>query len=132
MRCARALLDFASLREDEHWEPALRVNITNWRWNGFSNSCRLGQRWHWRVRGTGTGWYESWKTGLGPRLAHALEAKKRMPGRHKTDQLYAKGLAIMLRNGSLPEVWIPPAHLLNLRSSFLKIREPDIWSAFGR
>lgn len=55
------------------------------------------------------------EAGLDPRLAHALEAKKRMPGRNKTDHLDAKGLAMMLRNGSLPEVWIPPANLLDLR-----------------
>jgi transposase len=55
------------------------------------------------------------EAGLEPKLAHALEAKKRMPGRNKTDHLDAKGLALMLRNGSLPEVWIPPAELLDLR-----------------
>jgi hypothetical protein len=38
------------------------------------------------------------EAGLNPRLAHALEAKKRMPGRNKTDHLDAKSLAMMLRN----------------------------------
>ena len=46
----------------------------------------------------------------------ALEAKKRMPGRrHKTDHLDAQGLALLLRNGALPEVWKPPLRLLDLR-----------------
>lgn len=64
--------------------------------------------WYWLVRAME-------EAGLEPRLAHALEAKKRMPGRNKTDHLDAKGLALMLRNGSLPEVWIPPASLLDAR-----------------
>ena len=47
-----------------------------------------------------------------PRLTHPLEAKKRMgkTGK-KTDKLDANGLGILLRNGTLPEVWIPPAGL---------------------
>lgn len=55
------------------------------------------------------------EAGLDPRLAPALEVKKRMPGRNKTDGLDAKGLALLLRNEALPEVWIPPASLLDLR-----------------
>src|SRR6516164_1032143 len=34
---------------------------------------------------------------------------------HKTDKLDARGLAILLRNGTLPEVWIPPAKIRDLR-----------------
>jgi transposase len=64
--------------------------------------------WYWLVRAME-------EAGLEPRLAHALEAKKRMPGRNKTDHLDARGLALMLRNGWLPEVWIPSAPLLDLR-----------------
>jgi transposase len=47
-----------------------------------------------------------------PRLVHPLEAKKRMgkTGK-KTDKVDANGLGILLRNGTLPEVWIPPAQL---------------------
>lgn len=41
--------------------------------------------WYWLVRAMEA-------AGPEPRLAHALEAKKRMPGRNKTDQLDAKGL----------------------------------------
>jgi transposase len=50
-----------------------------------------------------------------PRLAHALTAKRRMEGRHKTDAQDARGLAMLLRNGTLPEVWIPPAELRDQR-----------------
>jgi hypothetical protein len=33
----------------------------------------------------------------------------------KTDRLDAKGLAILLRNSTLPEVWIPPGELRDQR-----------------
>lgn len=65
------------------------------------------------------GWY--WfvdrleEAGLDVRLVNPLEAKKRMAGRNKTDALDAAGLAMLLRNGTLPEVWIPPAKLRDLR-----------------
>ena len=65
------------------------------------------------------GWYwfvdELEEAGLDVRLVHPLEAKKRMAGRNKTDKLDATGLAMLLRNGTLPEVWIPPAGLRDLR-----------------
>lgn len=50
-----------------------------------------------------------------PKLAHPLEAKRRMGLTRKTDKLDAKGLAILLRNGTLPEVWIPPRELRDQR-----------------
>ena len=50
-----------------------------------------------------------------PKLAHPLEAKRRMGLTKKTDKLDAKGLAILLRNGTLPEVWIPPRELRDQR-----------------
>ena len=65
------------------------------------------------------GWYwfmdELEKAGLDARLVNPLEAKHRMGGKNKTDKLDAQGLAILLRNGTLPEVWIPPAGLRDLR-----------------
>jgi transposase len=65
------------------------------------------------------GWYwfmdELEAAGLDGRLVNPLEAKRRMGGRNKTDKLDAKGLAILNRNGTLPEVWIPPAELRDLR-----------------
>src|SRR5947199_7353624 len=50
-----------------------------------------------------------------PRLAHSLTAKRRMEGRHKTNERDARGLAMLLRNGTLPVVWIPPAELRDQR-----------------
>ena len=65
------------------------------------------------------GWYwfvdELERAGLKPHLVNPLEAKKQMPGRNKTDGLDARGLATLLRVGTLPEVWIPPARLRDLR-----------------
>jgi hypothetical protein len=39
------------------------------------------------------------RAGHQPHLAHALTAKRRMEGRHKTNDRDAKGLAMLLRNG---------------------------------
>jgi transposase len=50
-----------------------------------------------------------------PELCNPLEAKRRMGLTKKTDQLDALGLAILLRNGTLPEVWIPPGELRDQR-----------------
>ena len=50
-----------------------------------------------------------------PQLAHALTAKRRMEGRHKTNERDARGLAMLLRNGTLPVVWIPPTELRDER-----------------
>ncbi len=65
------------------------------------------------------GWYwfldELEAAGLDARLVNPLEAKRRMGGKNKTDKLDARGLAILCRNGTLPEVWIPPAELRDLR-----------------
>lgn len=55
------------------------------------------------------------QAGHHPRLAHALTAKRRMEGRHKTNERDARGLAMLLRNGTLPQVWIPPAELRDQR-----------------
>src|SRR5258707_13614402 len=44
-----------------------------------------------------------------PQLAHALTAKRRMEGRHKTHDRDAKGLGMLLRNGTLPVGGVPPA-----------------------
>jgi hypothetical protein len=40
-------------------------------------------------------------------LVNASEAKRRMSKPNETDKLDAEGLAILLRNGTLPEIWIP-------------------------
>src|SRR3984893_4741435 len=61
------------------------------------------------------------RSGHHPRLCNPHEAKRRMGLTNKTDRLDAKGLAILLRNGPLPEVWIPPSELRDQRE-LLRLR----------
>jgi len=61
------------------------------------------------------------RSGHHPRLCNPLEAKRRMALTNKTDKLDARGLAILLRNGTLPEVWIPPTELRDQRE-LLRLR----------
>ncbi|MHB8640862.1 MAG: IS110 family RNA-guided transposase [Candidatus Acidiferrales bacterium] len=64
--------------------------------------------WYWMVD-------EMERAGHHVHLANPMEAKKRMGKTNKTDALDAKGLAILLRNGTLPESWIPPGPLRDQR-----------------
>jgi transposase len=64
--------------------------------------------WYWMVD-------EMEAAGHRPRLANPTESKKLMGKPHKHDPLDAKGLAILLRNGTLPECWIPPGGLRDKR-----------------
>lgn len=57
--------------------------------------------WMWLVRAME-------EAGLEPHLAHAFKVKQRIAGPHQTDESDAGGLAMLLRNGTLPEVWIAP------------------------
>jgi len=107
---------FVSMDERGKAGPPVRVEHDELEMCRFLSTLPAGSpvaletsgNWYWLVRAME-------EAGLDPRLAHALEVKKRMPGRNKTDGLDAKGLALLLRNDSLPEVWIPPAKLLDLR-----------------
>jgi len=56
-----------------------------------------------------------------PRQANPLETKRRMGLTKKTDKLDARGLVVLLRNGTLPEVWIPPSELRD-RRELLRMR----------
>jgi len=51
------------------------------------------------------------KAGHIPILANAARARAMMGQVNKTDKLDAKGLATLLRNGTLPSVWIPSGKL---------------------
>src|SRR6266403_2222920 len=61
------------------------------------------------------------RAGHRPKLCNPLEAKRRMGLTHKTDKLDARGLAILLRNGVLLEVWMPPSELRDQRE-LLRLR----------
>lgn len=64
--------------------------------------------WYWIVD-------EMEKAGHVPQLTHAAKAKLMMGQINKTDKLDAHALALMLRNGTLPVVWIPPGELRDQR-----------------
>jgi transposase len=53
--------------------------------------------------------------GHSPILAHAAKSKLMMGQINKTDKLDANGLATLLRNGTLPSVWIPHGELRDQR-----------------
>jgi transposase len=64
-------------------------------------------------------WYwiidEMEKAGHSPALAHAAKSKPMMGQINKTDKLDAAGLATLLRNGTLPSVWIPSGEIRDQR-----------------
>lgn len=64
--------------------------------------------WYWMID-------EMEAAGHAPQLTNARKAKMMMCQKNKTDKLDAGGLAKLLHNGTLPVVWIPPAHLRDLR-----------------
>ena len=64
-------------------------------------------------------WYwilaEIERAGCVPRLVHPRKAKLMMGLINKTDRLDAHGFNTLQRNGTLPEVWVPPERLRELR-----------------
>ena len=55
------------------------------------------------------------QAGCQPLLAHPAKAKAMMGNVNKTDKLDARGLATLLRNGTLPTVWIAPSEVRDER-----------------
>ena len=53
--------------------------------------------------------------GILPQLVHAREAKLMLAMVNKTDRLDCHGLNRLQRTGTLPEVWIPPGELRDMR-----------------
>jgi len=70
------------------------------------------------VESTGN-WYwiidEIERSGHQPLLVHAAKAKLMMGQINKTDKLDSTGLAKLLRNGTLPSIWIPPSEIRDQR-----------------
>src|SRR5436309_11892549 len=107
---------FASIDEKGEYGPTFRVRHDLEVFRKFLKELPAGSQialepsgcYYWMVD-------EMERAGHIPRLAHALTAKRRMEGRHKTNSRDARGLAMLLRNGTLPEVWIPPAELRDQR-----------------
>jgi transposase len=82
------------------------------------------------VEATGSGYWlvdELEAAGLVPHLAQPFAAKRMMGvGRKKTDNVDARCLATLLRNGNLPQTWIPDSanrDLRNLMRTRLALRE---------
>jgi transposase len=96
--------------------PAVRVEHHRQEYIDFLHTLPAGSEialeatghWYWMVD-------EMEKAGHRPHLANPTEAKKRMGKTNKTDALDAKGLAILLHNGTLPESWIAPGELRDRR-----------------
>jgi transposase len=107
---------FASLNEKGEYGATRRVGHIREEFRAFLKSLPAGSKialetsgcYYWMVD-------EMEEAGHTPLLAHALTVKRRMQGRHKTNQRDAQGLAMLLRNGTLPVVWIPPAELRDQR-----------------
>ena len=55
------------------------------------------------------------EAGKKPHSALAFAARRMLGGGHKTDEIDAR-LATLLRNGTLPEVWVLEAQLRDIRS----------------
>jgi transposase len=108
---------FVAVNERGEASPAMRVGHERQIYRNFLEQLPVGSQialeagghYYWIVD-------EMESAGHNPRLVHPLEAKKRMgKTSKKTDQVDAKGLGILLRNGTLPEVWIPSAELRDQR-----------------
>jgi transposase len=108
---------FVAVNELGQRGPALRVNHDREEYRKFLTHLPA----HSRIALEATGhWYwladEIEAAGHQVHLANAGEAKKRMGKTNKTDKLDAGGLGLLLRMGTLPEVWIPPAELRDQRA----------------
>ena len=75
---------------------------------GSSIAVETTGNWYWVID-------EIERAGHVPRLAHAAKSKLMMGQINKTDKLDANGLATLLRNGTLPWVWIPRGELRDQR-----------------
>ncbi len=107
---------FVSMNEQGQCDPPVRIEHTREVLRAFLAALPPGSpiavetigNWYWLVD-------EMERAGHRPKLAQAREAKRLMGKANKTDKLDAKGLATLLRNGTLPEVWIPPSVLRDQR-----------------
>ena len=103
---------------NERGQPGALHKVDNHRplFRRFLKSLPLGSsiavesvgNWYWMID-------EMEEVGYNPILVHAAKAKLMMGQINKTDKLDAQGLARLLRNGTLPSVWIPPRELRDQR-----------------
>jgi len=113
---------FVAIDETGNVKPAVRVNHDRELYRGFLRGLPAGSEiavetignWYWIVD-------EMEEAGHRPRLAHARKAKLMMGEIDKTDKLDGRGLATLLRNGTLPEVWIASREVRDQRE-LLRLR----------
>lgn len=107
---------FASINEDGHRAQCIKVNNDRHQFSCFLNTLPPNSQiaietvgnWYWMID-------EMERAGHEPKLTNAGKAKLMMGQINKTDKLDANGLALLLRNGTLPSVWIPPGELRDQR-----------------
>jgi transposase len=120
---------FVALDEQGHVRPAQRVEHTREALRDYLQRLPPGSAIALETTGT---WYwlvdEMERAGHEPKLTHARKAKLMMGMVNKSDKLDARGLAILLRNGTLPTVWIPSGALRDqrelprMRMAFVHVR----------
>jgi transposase len=102
--------------EGGHFGASVRIENSRYQFSRFLSGLPEGSpiaiesvgNWYWMID-------EIEKAGHVPLLVHARKAKLMMGQINKTDKLDARGLALLMRNGTLPSVWIPPGELRDLR-----------------
>jgi len=107
---------FTAMNDKGQAGRPIRVEHTRALYREFLNGLPAGSpiaiesvgNWYWLIE-------EMERAGHDPRLVHARKAKLMMGQINKTDKLDALGLATLLRNGTLPSVWIPPGDLRDER-----------------
>ena len=107
---------FAGLDEDGMATKPERVEHDREQFRTYLASLPAGSpiavettgNWYWVID-------EMERAGHLPQLAHAMKSKLMMGQINKTDKLDSQGLAMLLRNGTLPLVWIPRGELRDQR-----------------
>ena len=107
---------FVAMNEAGRVGAPVRVEHARMMFRRFLESLPAGSpiaiesvgNWYWMID-------EMERAGHSPQLAHAGKAKLMMGQINKTDKLDAAGLATLLRNGTLPSVWIPSGELRDQR-----------------
>jgi transposase len=107
---------FAGINDAGQYIGSTRVEHITGLYRSFLRELPEGTRiavetvgnWYWMID-------EMERAGHRPILVHAAKAKLLMGQINKTDKLDAKALAVLLHNGTLPSVWIPPGELRDQR-----------------
>lgn len=107
---------FRGIDEEGKRTQAIRVSHDREEFRDYLQLLPMGSEiavetigsWYWIID-------EMEKAGHKPLLTNAGKAKKMRGQLNKTDKLDAEGLALLLKSGTLPTVWIPPDELRDQR-----------------